>query len=209
MPEDTPHIVLSYRSTIPPQVFSPLLDSLAAPHLSVRVDAREPEGPQAGLEWLLPTAAIVYLTKSYFDGFLREAGKEHYQAFKKGIASLWSSFFGSDRTVRMHVVASTPGKLPPGVRYSWALFLMADGASGTRFKLLLSDATSPAELDLAVLAFLEFLAECHAGHISEPLRTSLASVHHVGGLALLTYDLASASLRVVDARGRREGDEGA
>jgi hypothetical protein len=39
--------------------------------------------PFASLEWAIPTAVIIYLTKSFFDGFLKEMGKDSYAALKE------------------------------------------------------------------------------------------------------------------------------
>lgn len=39
--------------------------------------------PFASLEWAIPTAIIIYLTKPFFEEFLKEAGKDTYQGLKK------------------------------------------------------------------------------------------------------------------------------
>ncbi|MBN4082359.1 hypothetical protein JYT13_00970 [Mariprofundus ferrooxydans] len=38
------------------------------------------------LDWLIPSAFVVYIFKPYFEAFLKEAGKDHYKALKKAIA---------------------------------------------------------------------------------------------------------------------------
>lgn len=38
-------------------------------------------------EWALPTAFVIYILKSYFDGFLKEAGKDHYALLKNFLKS--------------------------------------------------------------------------------------------------------------------------
>lgn len=40
----------------------------------------------ASLDWLIPSAFGVYILKPYFEAFLKEAGKEHYEALKNAIS---------------------------------------------------------------------------------------------------------------------------
>jgi hypothetical protein len=56
--------------------------------LSVHLEERQPLGPLAGVAWMMFTAAFVYIGKSYFDGILKEIGKEHYQILKIKVAEL-------------------------------------------------------------------------------------------------------------------------
>jgi len=43
-------------------------------------------GAYASLDWLIPSAFGVYILKPYFEAFLKEAGKDHYQALKRAIS---------------------------------------------------------------------------------------------------------------------------
>jgi hypothetical protein len=119
------------------------------PGLALEVEPRPSTGPQAGLVWLLPTAVILFIGRSYFDGFLKEAGKDHYQLLKERIASLWSLFFDDDRAIQTTVVG-TPGKVPKDQRYSVTFSMMAEANSGLIFKLLLPDEISAEEFNLAI-----------------------------------------------------------
>lgn len=42
----------------------------------------------ASLEFLIPTAICAYLAKPYFDGFFKEAGKDHYILIKEALSRL-------------------------------------------------------------------------------------------------------------------------
>jgi hypothetical protein len=37
------------------------------------------------LDWIIPSAFGIYILKPYFEAFLKEAGKDHYQVLKKAI----------------------------------------------------------------------------------------------------------------------------
>lgn len=51
--------------------------------------------PFAALEWLLPTGIVLYIAKPYFEVFLQEAAKDHYQLIKKVITEkIYKRHFG-------------------------------------------------------------------------------------------------------------------
>jgi hypothetical protein len=121
-------------------------------------------GPQAGIHWLLPTAVVIYISKSYFDGYLKEAGKEQYYVLKNAIGSLWSTFFSENRVVRTRLVASR-GKMPADQKYSITVSVMAEADAGIRFKLLFEDESSAEKLNLAIAGFLTFLEAYYEGRL--------------------------------------------
>ena len=104
--EAEPSLRLGYLTSIPDEAVQPLIDALAADGITPSIHRSEPPGPFAMLEWFIPSAVVIFAAHSYFDGFLKEAGKDHYAALKKGVGALWSSFFGSEPRVRLTLVAS-------------------------------------------------------------------------------------------------------
>ena len=71
-----PQLAIFHTTSIPEDVFAEFLRIVTAETLDLQVQSREEDGPFAALEWLVPTAVIVYIGKSYFDGFLKEMGKD-------------------------------------------------------------------------------------------------------------------------------------
>ena len=199
--ERRPDISFSYLSGIPDFAVQPLLDELAHPLLLVKAEQREPRA-YASLEWLVPTAAVVYVAKSYFDGFLKEAGKDHYSALKKGVGALWGHFFGAERAVVTKVAASPQENISSDQKYSLTLSLVAEGAERLSFKLLLAEASTKNELEDAVGQFQDFLAHFHAGEIEDAMAAQLRTTKPSGGLVLLAYDPESGALHVVEQRAR-------
>jgi hypothetical protein len=59
-------------------------------------------GVYASLDWLIPSAFGVYILKPYFDAFLKEAGKEHYQVLKNAI---------TDKVVPKFLIENAPLKV--------------------------------------------------------------------------------------------------
>jgi hypothetical protein len=181
------HVVISYEETIPEVLLRPFSEIASASGLIVVVEPRPSMGPLAGIHWLLPTAVVIYVSKSYFDGYLKEAGKEHYHLLKVAIGSLWSSFFGGNRAVRARLVGSR-GKVPADQRYSITISVMAEANSGLRFKLLFEDECSAEELNLAVAGFLRFLEKYYQNSLDKDTEARLAAARVIGRTILLAYD---------------------
>jgi hypothetical protein len=89
------HIGISYQEDIPKDFIDEFSETVYEPRLQLRVESR-PRGFYASIEWALPTLVIAYLAKPYFEGFLQEAGRDHYQALKKGILQLTSRLYGKN-----------------------------------------------------------------------------------------------------------------
>lgn len=83
-------IRLSYTTHISPEIFAEFERIVAAEGLGLHIEQRDEDGPFAGFEWLVPTAVVLFIGKSYCDGFLGEMGKDHYALLKAGLKSLYS-----------------------------------------------------------------------------------------------------------------------
>jgi hypothetical protein len=188
-------------NTIAPTTVQPLVDVFAEGGLDLEVEYRDPPGPWAAVEWYLPTAAMLYLAKGYFDGFLKEAGREHYHVVKRAIGSLWSGFFGEQATVKVRIVTSahSPKKTDLSEPFSLALSVIAQG-DARNFKLLLRNDSSKSDLDIAVERFLIFMAEFHAGTLSPTHQDQLQALGTERGLIAVTYDHANDEIVVLDPR---------
>jgi hypothetical protein len=184
-----PDLLISYDNTIPKALMEPFAEAVSAPGLELAIEVR-PSTVFAGVQWLLPTAVIIYIARSYFDGYLKEAGKEHYHLLKNAIASLWSSFSGRDRAVRVELIG-TRGKIAAGRRFSVAISVMAEASAGLRFKLLLADASSAEELNLAIAGFLEFLGSYFGGRLDTATELRLSAARVFNQTILVAYDKAS------------------
>ena len=93
---NNPHLAVSYIEKFPPERFVRFSSDVEAPSLNILIESRPEPGPFAALEWLIPTAVIVYIAKSYFESFLKEMGKDHYVLLKKGLRNLGASLLGNN-----------------------------------------------------------------------------------------------------------------
>ena len=105
-------VALIYEQDIDKKVFNTFIDAISNNRLLLKTIPVEKRGPFAGMEWLVPTAILVYVGKSYFDGFLKEMGKDHYQLLKKGFYSLWEKLVSPESPQLVLVTGnSSPNKI--------------------------------------------------------------------------------------------------
>lgn len=198
MPRTLPDLLISYQLPLPEEAVRPFIDAVDAPGLDLSVEPRQPSGPFAGFQWLLPTAVFIWFGKSYFDGFLKEAGKDHYLLVKRGLSLLWPVFFGESRGVRVTAVG-TPGKIRPDeAKYSLGISILAEADSGLHFKLLFPDDISAEGFNVATASFLGFLERYYAGALDVATELQLSSARVLGKTILVTYDQVQGLFRFLD-----------
>lgn len=103
----------------------------------------------------------VFIAKSYFDGFLKEAGKDHYLVLKSKLSSLTNDVMSKPRIEP--VIIGTPGKVSSNNPYSLAFSVYAEANDGNKFKLLLPKPYDTDDYTEIIYKFLEFLGDFHSG----------------------------------------------
>ncbi|MDD3597749.1 hypothetical protein [Sulfuricurvum sp.] len=170
----TPHITIFYEEDFSKSIFDEFVDTLSSDNLSIQVLSREKSGPFAGVEWLLPTAVIAYISKSYFDGFLNEMGKDHYNIVKKGFLSLKENLVGSNAP-KINLVTSSfsKNKVNNENPYSFVFSIMSDANDNKKFKLLIKKDISDDEYNKTIDSFLEFLQKYHNETLNDEIRAEI------------------------------------
>jgi hypothetical protein len=196
-----PHLAVVHVDWLPADAFGDFVESVSHQDLELLVQSRENE-VYAGVEWLLPTAAFVYISKSYFDGFLKEMGKDHYALLKNGLKALWGKMLGPKAP--KPTVISSPGKVSKDQPYSLLYSIMAETGEGHRFKLLLPRDMTQEEYEKTVDGFLDFLEKFHSRNLDASTVEQLASTRVVGNVIPLVYDTSRQAIRTLDPlAGRR------
>ena len=193
-----PHIGVSYVEGLPSQPFDDFVGEIQHSRLDVRCEAREQDGPYAGLEWLLPTAVIVFVGRAYFDAFLKEAGQDHYHLLKAAIKKLTTKFVGPSVPVGRIYFAGANKVRSPTPQYSLVYSVIANLGDGLSVKLLLQPDLSAEECNDAVEAFTQFLEAGTRGTLDPASVVGLVDARPVGGTLLVAYNRDARKLEVVD-----------
>lgn len=201
----SPQIAIVHIDSIPEEVFSEFVQTISTEHLKLDIESREDEKIYAGLEWLIPTAVIIYIGKSYFDGFLKEMGKDHYNLLKAGFKVLREKLLGP--TTPQMAVVSSAGKKSPNQPYSLVYSIMAEGNGNLRFKLLIQREVSEHEYDKILDTFLGFLEAYHSHAPEAEFVANLEAPRASGGIVLLAFNLETKALEVIDPMPQRPEKE--
>ncbi|AXE36751.1 hypothetical protein [Chromobacterium phragmitis] len=190
------HIGVLHEDQVPNALFQEFEESISAPGLIFERETRPSRVPFAGVEWLMPTVVLAYVAKPYFESFLKEMGKDHYDLLKKGFNKLYERFAGP-RTPDVKIVA-TQGKSSEDQPYSLFFSIIAEAPDGVRLKLLIPRPIEQTEYEIAISKFLDFVQSTYDGDMTEDVVTTFKNVPINSGMILVTYETATGKLLPVD-----------
>ncbi|WP_154662554.1 hypothetical protein [Solimonas flava] len=194
----TPQLGVSYVEDLPSEPFDEFVAEVQCSELDLRCEARERPGPYAGLEWLVPTAVVVFIGRAYFDAFLKEAGKDHYHILKAALKKLTKKFIGPSVPTGRIYFAGANKVQSPVPRYSLAYSVIASLGNGLSVKLLLPPDLSAEECNSAVEVFTAFLEAGIEGTLDPTSVEGLVNAKPVGGTLLVAYSRELKKLVVED-----------
>lgn len=196
------HIGLLHEDQIPEVFFQEFEESITAPGLIFKRETRPSGVPFAGIEWLMPTVVLAYVAKPYFESFLKEMGKDHYDLLKKGFNKLYERFAGP-RAPDVKIVA-TQGKSSKDQPYSLFFSVVAEAPDGVRLKLLIPRPIEQTEYEIAISRFLDLVQSTYGGDVTEDVAKTFKDAPITSGTVLVTYEAATGKLVPVDPfAGRR------
>jgi hypothetical protein len=176
-------------------IVNEFVSSISAPGLSVSVEREEKYPIQAGLEWLAPTALIVFIAKSYFQSFLSEMGKDHYNLLKKALKAIAGRLVGRSRP---KICSIAKGKSKSSEQYSIAFSIYVDVSEKLTLKLLFPTELEEDGVHKIIEAYSNFIDALYAGKIDENLMDKLNSGRVIGKTMLVAYDIEAKELNPVD-----------
>lgn len=132
---DPPHVGVSFPSYFPEEF---IRDEFVESGKDLKV-LLHPEEPQirASVEWAIPGLVAVFILRSYFDSFLKEAGKDHYQLLKKSVTGLVSKT--KDLPVRTLTAQQSIEKTDDEFPMSKAISIHLQLRDGTMLKLMFNN----------------------------------------------------------------------
>jgi len=172
-----PDLELSFANSIDARTFEAIVEDLGAGGAHVELRRRPPEGPYAFLEWLIPTAVILWMVKPYLQEFSKETGKLHAKGLHDGLSKLWNKVFGPKPEITYTIVASS-GKVKQEV-FSAAVSVKAMRNDRGDVILLFPLATSPEDFSLAVDRFMELMERHYALNGTDPLTKTMLLVSYL------------------------------
>lgn len=150
------HIGIIRYKNCPKEIITDTIDDLKTDGLSIEVQEYIPS-PFAAMEWIIPTAIAAYIGKPYFDGFLKEAGQDHYQILKNWFKKLANN----TRALKVFTITSSGSedKITDGYSQSKAISLLIQTKSDRTVKLLLDRNLTKEDWDDAIDQLFDYVME--------------------------------------------------
>lgn len=152
--ERTPHITISVADILPVCRDENFLTDIKTSKLNIDLNRYEVHA-YASLEWIVPTAIGAYLFKSYFDGFLKEMGKDHYSILKNFLIGLSNQ--AREFNVKLIAATKSTEKIKKVDSQSKVFSIEADSKFGHRIKFLFNEELSNGTWELYIAKALEIL----------------------------------------------------
>lgn len=153
----TPDIYLSISQEFPDEYIESVKKDLKAENLNLIVETTPSHIEYACLEWAVPTFISAYLFKSYFDGFLKEAGKDHYSSLKKWLTSNIKTL--KPITVKTVVSAGADKKIDPTNTQSKVFSIQTRSIEGVTIKFLFDNQLSIEDWQAASISALTLMED--------------------------------------------------
>ncbi|HCR9765997.1 MULTISPECIES: hypothetical protein [Enterobacterales] len=154
-------ISIIFDENIPAEFFKDFENDVEVQGLNLVIESREPTGPMACAEWFILPVVFAFIGKSYFDGFLKEMGKDHYQSMKESLSNLTTKVMKTPRVEP--TLFSTKGKISSRNPFSLAFSILAEAEDGYTFKLLIPKTINGGDYSVITNEFMDFLSDYHLG----------------------------------------------
>lgn len=187
------HLALVYDEQVPQDFLDDFCLDLKAESLDFRRQSLPPRGLQASLDMLVLTAIVLFLLKPYFDGFMKEAGRDHYVLLKKKIKKLWGRFFSKDKDFHYVVFTSSGEKK---LEHSLLFSIYAEINNERKIKFLIRENCSKDDFTAGIDDFFDLIESYHSDVPYEGI--DLDSEKDYCGLILIEFDSETKSLRILD-----------
>jgi len=147
----------------------------------------------AGVEWLMPTAVVLYLMHTFFGAMISEAGKDTYKRLKSSAVTL----YGRTSPLKISLIA-TAGKVEEVPRYSLGYSIVVPTSQELIFKFLIQPGLSQDQASEAIWAFFDLMLAFADGTITPDVLHRLEQGRAVSRTLLLAYDFELRSIVTVD-----------
>ena len=190
-------IGLQYLSKIvSDEVIDDFVSTIEYSGLSLSVEREEKVPIQNTIEWLAPTALIVYLAKPYFESFLSEMGKDHYNLLKKALKKVAKQLLGPSGP-KMHIVNSN-GAIKTTGDFSLTFSIIVGVSESLNLKLLFPTELREEGVHEIIEAYSNFIDSLYTGDLKEELIQKLSAGRVLGRTMLVTYNQKSKEIEPVD-----------
>ena len=182
MKEEIYHIGIEIHESMPDLFLEKVVEDLKVDGLKLKVHQRPELGLTASMEWIIPTAIAAYVFKSYFDGFLKEAGKDHYTILRNWL----KKFADNGRLIKVQTIyaSESTSKQSTNNTQSKSVSLFLQTKNDKLIKLLFDNDLGKEDWDTAINQLLDFAIDNYEKYPNDNLtkelqQSDLSTSHNV------------------------------
>ncbi|MEM7168744.1 MAG: hypothetical protein AAF530_01140 [Pseudomonadota bacterium] len=178
------HISISYLDGIPLDFVDEFVSNVTEKNLVLQNECR-PSSVYATIEWMLPSVIAIFISKYYFESFLKEAGKDHYYLLKDSISALFKKLFGSESELR-------PQKC------SLLISIHSQSKEGRHLKFVFPEGVSQDEYGKMLESLFDLLIQHYESEHEEELTRLIDRVSISGGTIYIEYSTGKKKWTLID-----------
>ena len=148
---------------------------LKADGLNLTINVRKQQTQFALAEWAVPSFLAAYILKSYFDGFLKEAGKDHYSVLKNWLTSKMKIL--KTMTTTTVVSENSPDKIDINNTQSKAFSIESITLDGVKIKFLFDNNLNIEQWILLSDKSLELLNDHFTNYPIDKISLQIKEIH--------------------------------
>jgi hypothetical protein len=150
------HVVFVYPESFPQQIIDDELREMNEKNLQFHV-ARQENSMYAAMEWIVPTFFATYFLKPYFEAFLQEAGKDHYELVKNASKKM----LAKGKVIKSQLISASEStqKLSGNYTQSHTVSITFQTKTGRQVKMLFDDNLDLADWENAFDEFSGYILE--------------------------------------------------
>ncbi len=164
-PDKWPILFISSEERLHENSFTEFEESMNDDHLPIYIHLTDNSEVYFLHERFIPSGIFIIIERSYFDHFLKEAGKDHFHKLKVAITDLTRNILAK-QIAEPTIKDFTGGMFGEVFPYSLRLAICADASGKKKFRLMLPNSGKKVDYDEIVNKFLDFLYDFHMGLIS-------------------------------------------
>ncbi|QBN17262.1 hypothetical protein [Flavobacterium nackdongense] len=165
---DILHLVFTYPGGFPQEIIDDDISEIEVKDLKIQVAKQENE-TYAAMEWIVPTFFATYILKPYFESFLQEAGKDHYELLKNACKKMLAK--GKATQVQLISANKSTQKLSGKYNQSHAVSILIETKTNRKIKLLFDNNLDLSDWENAFDEFSTFILEHYQNYPNDQLST--------------------------------------
>lgn len=190
------HIIIEYSDQLPFNIPKTIAQNIEESRYKIGTVKRQSH-VYAGLEWVIPTAIAIYLTRPFFDEFFRLSAKSAFNYLhdkmsvrkeEEAIIEWLKEEITKAKSIRFEIISSSPEKVNKSDTQSKSISVLIPLRNGNRVKLLFDEAQNEETWRKAIDKLFLVLKEHYKNFPNDSLNEKITQLRDKRQFLYSTYN---------------------